>query len=224
MAYSAKELGLDYYQFYDVPDVPLQKAIKTCGQFDNNRDINCVVQKLDYFANPVMKFSEPMVDKMSHLNFYRVSAAAPLIYRSVKITNQFGTQKIIIGKLTGILVPAQKIEQGSTFPRRTSHFAVYEVKRCSQVNKQVRLKDQFGQTSTTVLAPSAFAVPIRKKVGLRVYPVINPKAHLVIYQIIVKPFKKDIKTKDQFKLQSFSVYARTYLAAPTLKRGWTVIK
>jgi hypothetical protein len=223
MKYTAMELGLDYFQMYDVVNQEASANIKIRGQFDNG-DKQYKLLYLDWFANPVKKNKEPLFDKNAHLAMYRMFV--PLIpepTRKVEFVNQFGTQKAIIGKAFALLAPAQKIEPGSAFPKQLSHFAVYQVLEGTVVNKPVQLQDQFGLSKAVVMSPMAFAVPVKKSHDNNVFPIVNDKAHLVIYKVTPKIVQKNCAIKDQFKNSKIAVTQRILLAAPTIKRRWSVV-
>jgi hypothetical protein len=223
MRYTASELHLDYFQIYDIENQGCEERIKARGQFDKIDKLYQLV-KLDCFANPVMKNQEPLYNKQAHLAFYRMYTTLREDNHKVEVVNQFGVQKLLIGKVVGLLAPAQKIEKGSALPTKLSHFAVYNVLEWNSVGRRVQLQDQFGASSAVrVGIPKMFAVPIKKIHGRLVFPIVNAKVHLVIYMINPKNIEKNCTITDQIKKnRRIKVTQRLYLAAPTIKRRWSV--
>jgi hypothetical protein len=114
---TAKELKLDYFKFYDVENREVDSDVLLRGQLDQ-RPQKMRLRLLDYFANPVSKNGEPLYDKTAHLVWYRgVQPSEPP--RRVVLENQFGKFDIRTGTGYGLLVPTQKVEQGSVFSERT---------------------------------------------------------------------------------------------------------
>jgi hypothetical protein len=82
--------------------------------------------------------------------------------------------------------------------------------------------DQFGTSSGVVTYPIAFAVPVQKKCGRAVFPILNEKTHLVLCKITPKAFQKTCQAKDQFKTLECTISVRLLLAVPTVKRRWAL--
>ncbi len=221
MAYTARELHLDYFQIYDIVNLELSGRIKVYGQFDKEDRI-CRVLGLDWFANPVVKNREPLFDRQAHLAGYRIYPSAPEPTRRIAFVNQFGEQRIIIGNAFALLAPSEKIEPGSAFPKSLSHFIVYQVLEGKSVEKTIGLKDQFGPSRAAIMSPSGFAVPVRKTYGSAVYPAVNNKVHLVLYGITPRTVEKSCVAGDQFEKRKVRIVRSVLLAAPTLKRRWSV--
>ncbi|MCJ7586990.1 MAG: hypothetical protein MUQ00_03710 [Candidatus Aminicenantes bacterium] len=221
MATTARELHLDYFQIYDVVNQELSGRIKICGQFDKE-DRVCRLLCLDWFANPVGKNREPLCDRRAHLAGYRIYPSSPEPTRQVAVVNQFGEQRIVIGNVVALLAPSEKIERGSAFPENLSHFVVYQVLEGKPVEKRVDLKDQFGSSRAMVMNPYGFAVPVKKTYGAAVFPALNEKVHMVLYRITPRTVEKDCAVKDQFEKRKIKVIRSILLAAPTIKRRWSV--
>ena len=68
--------------------------------------------------------------------------------------NQFGKFEIRTGTGYGILVPTQKVETGSVFPKTLDHYKVYRLADVEQVpEKTLKLKDQFGTSEARLRIP-----------------------------------------------------------------------
>jgi hypothetical protein len=218
---NAKDLKLDYFQFYDVVDQILNEPVLTQGQFDEQPE-PIRLTYLNLFANPVSKNGEELYNKHAHLIWYNVFDPVPEPTRIVVVANQFGEQKILTGRTIGFLTPTQKHERGSKFPNELDHFKVYLVLHGQGIDKRVKLKDQFGADEADVYYPIAFAVPVRKQHWHGSFGVQNRDAHLVIYRITPRKLEKPVLARDQFGRHQLHVYRRLLLAAPSKKLKWQV--
>jgi len=220
---AATELKLDYFKFYDVENHEAEGDILLRGQFDTH-DQKMRLRLLDFFANPVSKNGEPLYNKNAHLAWYRgIQPAEPL--RQVVLENQFGKFDIRTGTGYGLLVPTQKVEQGSAFPEKLDHYKVYRLANAEQApDKVVKLQDQFGSDEVRLRFPLYSAVPVVKRHGDKVYPIHNERAHLLIFSITTRDFQKKIKLRNQFANGiSVSVVRSLMLAVPSLKLDWKLV-
>lgn len=218
---NATDLKLDYFLFYDVANQILNEPIRAMGQFDEEPEALRLTD-LNLFANPVSKNGEDLYDRHAHLTWYNVIDPAPEPTRIVEVANQFGEQKILTGKTIGFLAPTQKFEQGSQFPKELDHFKVYLVLKGKGIDKEVKLKDQFGDGEVEVCDPLAFAVPVRKQHGQNSFDIHNTDAHLLIYRITPRKLEKSVLIRDQFGRRQIHVYRSVLLAAPSKKQRWQV--
>ena len=219
----ATKLKLDYFKFYDVENQPAKAEISLRGQFDR-RAVPMTVSVLDFFGNPVSKNGEPLCDKQAHLAWYRGIQPAERM-RRVSGKNQFGKFDIRIGNSLGLLVPTQKVIRGSVFPETLDHYKVYRVLQFEKVSTITRkLQDQFVSETVRIGPPIGFAVPVSKMHRERGTTIQNPTAHLLIYQITPRDFKKRIKVRNQFARDASLVVVRSlFLAAPSLKLEWKAL-
>jgi hypothetical protein len=217
---TAQELKLDYFQIYDLENRPAAGNILLQGQFDDKR-IRMQVALIDFFGNAVSKNGEPLYDKNAHLAWYRgVQPAEPI--RRVILENQFGKFDIRTGTGYGLLVPTQKVEPGSAFPKTLDHYKVYRLVDVEPVpQKIIKLRDQFGPSETPLRLPLYFAVPVAKRHDTKDDPIINKPAHLLIFSINVRNVEKKITLRNQFSRgTAVNVVRSVMLAVPSLKREW----
>ncbi len=216
---TAKDLGLDYFKFYDAANQRAGYVVGLQGQFDRVPE-RAQLTYLNMFANPTSKNGEAIHDKNAHLTFYNLYDPSPDPMRKVTFENQFGKQTVVTGRAYALLVPTQKVKRGSVFPEKLDHYKVYQVLDSEQVNKRVKLKDQFAATEARVYYPLFFAVPVRKWYEGQVYGVNNAKAHLAIYRIYPDSLQKTIATRDQFSQRYLNLFRGVLLAAPSRKLEW----
>jgi hypothetical protein len=220
MGMNAMELRLDYFKIYDIENRAAQGDVLLQGQFDP-RAQRMRLALLDFFANPVSKNGERIYDKNAHLTWYRgLQAQEPM--RQVVVENQFGKFDIRTGTGYGLLVPSQKVEAGSVFPKALDHYKVYRLVDVEQVpNIKLKLRDQFGADEVALSFPMYFAVPVMKKFGDRSYPIQNKRAHLLIFSITPRSAQKQITLRNQFaRGVAVRVVRSVMLAAPSLKLKW----
>ncbi len=213
----AKELGLDYFKVYDVQDRYTRYPVALQGQFEKEPK-KADLLALQLFANAASKNDEPVVDWNAHLAGYLLRQQVVEPVRVILIENQFGKQRIVIGRAIFLFVPSQKGRE-SKFPEALAHFKVYQVLRGEPVNRGVVLKDQFGTEKTEVLQPIAFAVPVTKWYRQQVFKPHNTRAHLTFYRIDAQKLQKEVPFRNQFSTlwRSLSFISSVALAVPSLK-------
>lgn len=220
---TATELKLDYFKFYDVEDRQVQADVLLRGQFDA-RPQRMRLALADFFANPVSKNGERIYDKSAHLTWYRgLQAAEPM--RRVTLENQFGRFNIRTGTGYGLLVPSQKVEEGSVFPRALDHFKVYRLVDVTPVPAaKIKLRDQWSSEEVALRAPMYFAVPVLKKYGDKQSLIQNERAHLLIFGITPRDASRKVTLKNQFtRGVSLTVVRSVMLGAPSLKLEWAPV-
>lgn len=217
---TAEKLKLDYFKIYDVANREAEADLLLRGQFDR-RPQKMRLRLLDYFANPVSKNGEPLYDKHAHLSWYR-GVQPPEPIRRVVLENQFGKFDLRTGRGFGLLVPTQKLERGSAFPKELDHYKVYRLVDVEQVPEaKLKLKDQFGSDEVKLRWPLFFAVPVMKRHGDKTYPIQNERAHLLIFSITTRELQKKIRLRNQFTPGTpITVVRSVMLAAPSLKLEW----
>ena len=176
---------------------------------------------LDFFANPVAKNAEPIYDKNAHLTWYR-GVQPPEPMRAVVLETQFGRFEIRTGRAYGLLVPTQKVESGSVFPKTLDHYKVYRLVDVEKIpDVTLKLRDQFGASEARLRLPLYFAVPVRKRHETKEYPIQNERAHLLIFGITPRDLKKKVTLRNQFtKGTSLPIVRSLMLAVPSIKREW----
>jgi hypothetical protein len=221
MNMTATELRLDHFRIYDVENQAAKGALQTKGQFDGKARPGAL-QWLDAFGARTMKNKEKLFNEQANLTWYRFLQESSEPTRMVQIRNQFGNNKLWIGKVEALLCPARALESGSEPRNGPDHFKVYRVLDYGTIpNLVVTLKDQFGSEKAKVLVPDFFAVPVLKTVGAKKYPVVNPSAHLVIYRTSENALAKRVAVRDQFGKWQFKTIRAVALAVPSLKLKWT---
>jgi hypothetical protein len=217
---TARELGLDFFQIYDVANKRAGGEVALRGMFDVRRQ-PMRMALLDYFATPASSNGEPVVDSHAHLTWYR-GVQPPEPIRAVMLENAFGRLKIRTGTGDGLLVPTQQMIPGSPFPDRLDHYKVYRLADVLRVpNPSLKLRSQFGACRVRVEVPQYFAVPVEKQHGTKGSAIQNSRAHLLIFGIAVREHEAKISVKNQFdKRTSLELGRSVMLAVPSIVRDW----
>ena len=219
----SEELGLDHFLFYDTVSQRVGESIRVQTQFEIGPDEypeGIRLTSTHLFANPVQKNQESILDPNAHLTWYRVYDPVPDPLRTVNYTDQFGRRRVYLGRKAGFLTPTLKYRRGARFPERLDHYVAYQVLESTQVNKAVKLRDQWGRAEAKVYYPLFFAAPSRKWHAGGVDGVKNAKAHLAIYRISPSPLEKQVTVRDQFGRRVVHAFRRVLLAVPCQKGRW----
>jgi len=163
----------------------------------------------EWFCNPVMKNSEPIVKPDNHLTIYSIDSYGMSWH--VEIVNQFGPQNLTVSGPVALAVPTWKLDPGvHEPPMYFDYFLLYEVVQGSPVDANVDLDDQFpgNATGVNVTMPRYFANPVLYKYQQYgdVSWVWDPDAHLVFYEISDNPeYYGGVNISNEFELQSFGL-------------------
>ena len=217
--YTAQDLKLDYFSFYQSAAQSFQAIVGLQCQFDKSPE-KAQLTYNQYFANPTSKNGQPIYDKHAHFTWYNLMDQVPDGPRAVRYVNQFGENQLITGRAVALLAPTQKREAGSVFPEHLDHYKVFQVLRGEPVGANLALEDQFGKTETEVFYPRFFAVPTTKMWEGQTFKINNEDAHLLIYIVHPAQIQKTIVTRDQFSPRYQHLSGRVLLGAPTKKTQW----
>jgi hypothetical protein len=174
--------GLDHFAVYPtvgaVPSVDV--AVELVDQFGGRGH---VVTSLNAFLVPTTKNSEPINDPRSHLSLWTITEPTEPS-REVVVDNQFGEQMLMVGAARYLLAPALKNPQtGDERPDSIGHFKCYDAFG-PLLNRTVTLQTQFGAHAVNVVVPVYLCNPAEKRLESgEVFPMMNPDAHLVCYDI-----------------------------------------
>jgi hypothetical protein len=223
-AKETNELKLDHFKVYKQYAYAEQRPLK--GQLQGQFDQAPVAVEIDhmlYFATPARKNNSAIVDKNAHLAFYSLHGPRER-RRVVVLKNQFGLQRLLLGPALYLLVPAQKVEQGSAFPTQLDHYKAYQVLEGQIIDKSVVLADQIDrQDRVEVTKPALFCVPVAKTVNNRTSRIVNAQAHLTFYDITPRKHRVRKQAKDQFGEHPLVLATSVFLGVPTRKLDTAVV-
>ncbi|MCX6584032.1 MAG: hypothetical protein NT166_27985 [Candidatus Aminicenantes bacterium] len=218
------ETKFNHFKVYAARGEFKQMTVSLQDQFDRGPK-KTMVTGIRYFANPVNKNGEGIPNRYAHLTWYTIKIDEPVIQRVVVIENQFGKQKWVLGRALFLLVPTEKIEPNSSFPKEFNHFKCYEVLKYEFKPCEVKLQDQFYEKPLPVVVkkPMYFCNPVSKNNE----KIFNPKYHLACYYIDSPQeptTPRTIKIKNQFGDNKLVVQKGPLLCVPSLKLEYSVLK
>jgi hypothetical protein len=210
---------LDHFTCYSADsDTYIGEVVHLEDQFGA---INATVEWAIGFCNPVEKVHDDVVTPISHPDYhftmYSLACEEEPQEWLVEVTNQFGTQQLVVSGPVGLAVPTQKA--GHEPPIGLDHYLLYLVNEGPSVEEVVSLNDEFGENPKVyVYQPVLFASPVRKTHGDEVTDVVNPEEHAVIYLTEGGYSEEEVKLINQFGEQTLHVYGPFALAVPSQKR------
>jgi hypothetical protein len=205
---------IDHYDSYRVEPQTLGATVTVGDQFIPQMPVQVLVY--ERLLNPVKQDGEAYVDSTAHLNWWRIEPN-PNLNRRVIVTNKFGQGVWDIFSLEFLLAPSRK-NQPPPLPENINHFLCYRSIGPSR-HRQVVLEDQFRRFSVQVGPPDFFCNPCQKEHAGRVFPIVNPEAHLAVYRIDPPTFTTQVFTFDQFGEHPTLVVSSPpeFLFVPSLK-------
>jgi hypothetical protein len=228
---NAIEFRLDYFQIYELKMphiIPRAVSVSLKGQFDKE-PVNVRLGSLVKFADRVSKNKEKLFDTNAHLTWYNfLEIKTPAVVRRVIVANQFYPQgeELFIYNPVGLMVPARKRlppRVKYTIKTNLDHYLVYRVLGGKTMDlPPINLVDQFSSRETRLFQPLYFAVPVQKTYKTET-AIINPDAHLTIYQVGFYKSKMPITidTSDQISPgPGIQLEIALMLAAPSKKVEW----
>ncbi len=117
-------------------------------------------------------------------------------------------------------VPPPSDDKGLYGPDGLSHFQCYRIAPGPVAHPTVGITttDQFGKQDLKIGQPIQICNPTVKYHGKKKFAAVNPKAHLICYQIMspeAKPHMVD--TRNQFYARKYQTGPRTVFCAPSYK-------
>jgi hypothetical protein len=218
----AQVFDIDHFKCYLPTTVtPLPSAtVQLQDQFGTS---TAVITNPYRLCNPTRKTHNGQVTAIrwpdDHLTLHQ-TAPQPAINRRVLIRNQFGDQTLTTHDARFLAVPTQKQPHGP--PQSINHFNCYAAEGPA-LNVSVGLRDQFFDSTQTVLGPALFCNPVQKTHDGVVTPITDFNDHLTCYNLNYVPYPRDVRLRDQFGTFSIRTEYSDMLCVPTHKLAWQVI-
>lgn len=209
---------------YNAPAIDHYKTYETLGPLvtgpfslrDQFGEVFLTSLQLTKFATPVSKNDEEICDWMAHQSWWEFLFPQPI--RMIEAQDQFGTHEWMLGDARYLVLPALKNEGVGLPIPELNHYLCYEAQGPT-LGIQVRLTDQFDQTTVVILEGKYFCNPCEKETpdGTN-YPIVDPWAHLTVY-FVENPQVYDIPVlmQDQFVIEEIILNENFFLAVPALK-------
>jgi hypothetical protein len=215
--------GVDHYLVYPVLNPPsISFPVILSDQFLSSSPTQTI--SLQFFMNPVNKNNEGIIDDITHYTWWQTN---PQPFGAIcLVSNQFRPdQQLNVSQPHFLLNPALKglttPPQGTIPPK--NHYRVYDASG-QPIEITVGLQDQFFAYQAIVHFPRFLAPPVDKIFQGVDYPILDPVAHLVIYDISIlapvpPPQPPPVFAKDEFGTWQLQLGPPVLLAVPSYKTG-----
>jgi hypothetical protein len=215
---------LEHFQCYVTARLPFNR--RRVGLKDQFASRRAGIRGRAELCNPTKKLAEPFLNRAAHLQCY--TTRGPAVNRTVAVRNQFGSQRLLVGRPLRLCLPSRKNRPGRAAPQikpaqRIDHFQCYGVQAVTPLRRRgalgvYGLKDQFGKRKVRIGPSFRLCAPVQKNTGL----VQHPVRHLVCYGLRmsrrsrVAPYQYGIK--NQFERNpALRTVKRQSLCVPSLK-------
>ena len=223
-------VGLDHFKCYQTKQVGAKfdsRQVVLTDQFNTER---VKVVRPGAFCNPADKDGSGIGDPTAHLACYKIRDVKgdefpKFKQQAVEVTNQFGTQTLLLKRIRSLCVPSSKSPSGEVPgppPTSLDHFKCYKTKQVGARfdPRQVVLADQFNTERVNVVRPEAFCAPVDKDGS----GINDPSAHLACYKIrdvrgdeFPKFERRRIEATDQFWTHTLLLKKTRTLCVPSSK-------
>jgi hypothetical protein len=236
--------GLDHFLCYTAtsPPSPVGKfkhpTVMLTNQFTpaGTPGIVTKVGAVSLHCNPVQKTITsttpptvyPITNPNAHLLCFGITAQQPSM--TVIVTNQFGQGELVTSSPTKLCLPTWKSLTGPpgkkpNQPPGLGHFTCYPVTYAATGPRfkppaGVLLQDQFAPQPVTakVGAPELLCLPTQKTLASgKVFPIINPAAHLLCFGVSPTPIINPVFDQNQFGTNQVTIKPTKYLCLPSYK-------
>jgi hypothetical protein len=234
---SRKVIPVDHHLCYAAAGkYPIPPGVELFNQFAP-RGFRPRIGPVAFHCNPVEKIIAnpagaqvfPISNPEAHLLCFRMAAPTQPTHK-VQVTNQFGTGLLVTGQPDLLCLPSWKGITGPPNmpvpqPPGLSHFTCYHVTQVAgtagyQVPPGLMLQDQFTQKPIPVQVgpvPQQLCLPTKKVVGKKVYPIINPAAHLLCFPVSQTPIISPVFDQNQFGTEAVKIVLSHWLCLPSTK-------
>jgi len=216
---------------------PIPAGVELFNQFAR-RGFRPKIGAVAFHCNPVVKIIAnptggkqvfPITNPAAHLLCFHMAAGRQPRHE-VQVTNQFGTGLLITDQPDLLCLPSWKnIRKPPNMPvpqpPGLSHFTCYHVTQVAgtngyQVPPGLTLKDQFAQKPVPVKVgpvPEQLCLPTKKVIGKKVFPIINPIAHLLCFPVSQTPIVTPVFDQNQFGTEAVKIRVSHWLCLPSTK-------
>jgi len=227
--------GLDHFLCYKASATGFQipTGVSLQNQFAPN-GFKPVIGPVKTHCNPVAKFLPTgqvfsISNPDAHLLCFKITATQPS--HKVLVANQFGQAKLVTSSPTRLCLPTWKSVTGppnkpTPQPPGLDHFTCYPVTLVAGTGSfnppaGLALQDQFASrpVPVTVGAPKLLCLPTQKTLSTgQVFPINNPQAHLLCFQVSPTPFPSQVFDQNQFGTGVVTLIKTKLLCLPSFKQ------
>jgi hypothetical protein len=225
-----KRKQLDHFRGYAIDTATMPYIGDVVDLEDDFVSITATVGTGWVMANPVAKTHDGVTTLIAnedhHLMGYTLEGVEPQWWQ-VTVSNQFESGELIVAGPVGLIVPTQKEEPlYHAAPKGLDYFLGYEIIDPQRVDESVDLEDQFGSDGDVLVTQAKiFLNPVRITHGGKVTPIVNKKAHLIVYQTLIADASSeqhDVLVTNDFGQQQFTVTEQQegVLVVPSERLSW----
>jgi hypothetical protein len=214
--------ALEHFRCYRVEQAPFQpRTVNLKDQFGSRQ---ADISKRAELCNPAKKNQEPFQNRRAHLQCYATTGQP--VGAVVAVQNQFGSQRLRVGKPKRLCVPSKKrLSSQNPFPPiqvPIDHYQCYAVTPQASLQTvnpvhNVTLKDEFGQEQVSRAQPFQLCAPARKTFQGHTTPAQHVVKHLVCYQTNGAPVNRGYEIKNQFEQRRLLATQPFSLCVPSNK-------
>src|SRR5262245_6281843 len=207
-------LNLDHYACYTSTSGAFKtRKVKLADQFGSG---SAVVSKPVRLCAPASKNGSAVINRRAHLVCYPIRFSPQPGQHRVLVKNQFGPQTMTVIQPETLCLPSSKATTGApaATPTNLDHYTCYTIDPGGAFqSRAVKVADQFGKSSDTVIRPVRLCAPAKKN-GSKL---IKPRPHLVCYQIRSAGKGRRVTFRNQFGLLKGLPGLRQWLCVPSTK-------
>ncbi len=208
-------------------------GVKLVNQFSPKGFVPKISSTLTVHCNPVKKTlpsgkAFPITNPNAHLACYAITPPSTQPTPRVTVTNQFGSALLVPSQPNLLCAPSWKSLTGPpdkkpSTPPGLNHFTCYPVRVASgkYTPPPVVLKDEFAKTGVKAQVspvPAELCLPTEKIVGKRVFKIINPTMHLLLFPVTRTPIIPKVWDENQFGTSPVTIKATKWLGVPSTKK------
>lgn len=207
----------DHYKFYSLSSThpAITDPIQIFDQFSQiSTDFPYVLNSLGL---PTEKDGSSIVDPLLHYSLYLFLGQGTSVNENIVATHQFGDVALSLGRLVGLMTPAQKNIPPPFQVPPANHYLCYKAFGPT-LSKPVTLNTQFSFEQLSLLDPTLFCNPAEKHHNGVTYPIVDPNKHLTCYSTNTPGFVSVGATiLDQFAFTLGSFGIAEILCLPSTK-------
>jgi len=168
---------------------------------------------------PARKNTSGIINGAAHLTCYTLTHYTTTAKNHVVlIKNQFGSQQmtVVVNPVQWLCAPSSKAAVGSVpgpVPTVLDHYLCYSVDPGTFKQINVKVGDQFGTSTDTVVHATSLCVPTSKNGS----HLVQPRVHLLCYLVKSPSHAHAVVVRNQFGILNGSAGQRDRLCVPSTK-------
>ena len=210
---------LDFLEVVAVtPSRVIEHEVDLKGPFDNDT-VETFLEGPQLFSHAVGFGGKAVEEQNTFLNWYKIAKPATESQRTLSVRDSLrGNEayQITIEKSEFLLSPAQRVTSGppGRIPAGLNYFKAYKIVGGPQIDQKVKLSGTFGPEDRMATKATFLCVPVEKSHHDERFPIKNPKACMLVYELLPQKCKVRITTIDLFGLNKMKARSGKWLCVP----------